>query len=101
MAIVSYKNSSQYSLTPQASWFLSHYVDKNIQRDGTDQLITLGTKYKLRPDLLAYDLYSNTDYWWVFTVLNPDVIIDPIYDMIPGILLYVPTLQRLSIVAGS
>lgn len=100
MSKVSYRSSSQYAATPQSSWFLANYVDRNIPSDGTDQLITLGTKYYLRPDLLSYDLYSNTDFWWVFTVLNPDVIIDPIYDMLPGISIYVPTRERLSSLLG-
>jgi hypothetical protein len=101
MSAVKYRNSSQYSSTPQSSWFLANYEDRNISYDGTDQYITLGTKYYLRPDLLSWDLYSNTDFWWVFTILNPDVIIDPIYDMIPGIQIYVPTRQRLSTLLGA
>jgi hypothetical protein len=100
MTTVKYRNSSQYADTNQSSWFLGNYIDRGFRRDGTDQLITLGTKYYLRPDLLSYDLYSNTDYWWIFTILNPNIIIDPIYDMIPGIVIYVPTKQRLTSTLG-
>ena len=101
MSKVTYRNSSQYAITPQATWFLGNYIDRDIPRDGTDQLITLGMKYSLRPDLLSYDLYSTTDYWWVFTILNPDIIIDPIYDMQSGIIIYIPTKQRLIRILGN
>jgi hypothetical protein len=101
MTKVNYRNSSQYGATPQSSWFLLNYMDRPIPPDGSDQLITLGTKYYLRPDLLSYDLYASTDFWWVFTILNPDILIDPIYDMIPGIQIMIPTRQRLTNLLGA
>ena len=53
--------------------------------------------YNNRPDLLAYDLYNNPNLWWVFTVRNPDTLIDPVFDFVTGVTIYVPkitTLQR-------
>ena len=101
MPYVTYKNSSQYAKTPQSTWFLGNFVYRPIPADGTDQIITLGSKYYRRPDLLAFDLYTNTNFWWVFTILNPDILIDPIYDMIPGITILVPTRQRLANLLGA
>jgi hypothetical protein len=41
---------------------------------------------------LAYHLYDNVELWWVFAARNPEIILDPVYDMEPGIQLYLPQL---------
>jgi hypothetical protein len=63
----------------------------------TDQIITLGTKYVNRPDLLSFDLYGTSGYWWIFSVRNPDQIKDPIYDMQAGMTIYAPSKNDLPI----
>jgi len=100
MTTVIYRKTSPYANTQQTSWFLSNFTYRSILRDPSDILVTLDAKYQLRPDLLSYDLYSTTDYWWTFMILNPDVIIDPIYDMKVGILFYIPTKNRLLNILG-
>ncbi len=100
MSKVTYQVPSQYYATPQTSWYLSNYVDRNIPRDITDTYVTLDSRYHLRPDLLAYDLYQNTDYWWVFSIVNPDIIIDPISDMKSEINIFLNTEQELSKILG-
>ena len=95
MSRVNYKSTSPYFSTPQSSWFLSNFVHRDIPADGTDTLIVLSSKYELRPDKLSNDLYGTTNYWWVFCVLNPDIIKDPIYDFVAGIEISVPTVERL------
>lgn len=101
MAQVIYNKTSQYYITPQTSWFLGMYVDRGLIRDGTDQAITLDSRYALRPDLLSYDLYGIVDYRWTFMMLNPDLIKDPIYDFVTGLTIYVATLDRLRSALGS
>lgn len=95
MSIVNYKKTSPYYSTPQASWYLGLWNPRDIPRDLSDVSTILATKYQNRPDLLSYDLYGTTDYWWTFMVLNPDLIKDPIYDMVSGMSLFTATPDRL------
>lgn len=97
MSQVNYDPSSPYYGTQQTSWFLSNMTYRSIPRDGTDIFLpSLATKYENRPDLLSYDQYGTPNFWWVFMVVNGDLIKDPIYDMKAGMGLYVPTVARLN-----
>ena len=55
-----------------------------------DILYTVEPQYANRPDLLAYDLYGDNSLWWVFTQRNLNVLQDPIYDLVPGVQIYLP-----------
>lgn len=59
-----------------------------ILDDDEQFIITSG--YEERPDLLAYALYENSRLWWVFSLRNPDVLIDPIRDFKSGTVIYLP-----------
>jgi hypothetical protein len=100
MSKVSYNKQSPWYHTPQATWFLGNLEYRDVPSHSSDKLITLLGKYENRPDLLSYDLYGTTDYWWIFMIRNPNVIKDPIYDMVTGIQLYAPTSSRLVAVLG-
>lgn len=101
MTRVDYRKKSPYSSTPQTSWYLDNLVLKNIPNDPTDTIMVLDSKYNERPDLLSHNLYGTRDYWWVFMVMNMDVIRDPIYDFKTGISIYVPTKDRLDTFVSS
>lgn len=91
-----YSNSSNYYTTSQTSWYLDFWNYRDIPKDdSSDYYIVLDGKYTDRPDLLAYDLYGNVNYWWVFSILNKDVLFDPIYDMKQGIILRIPSRTRI------
>ena len=100
MTNVTYTKSSQYYTTIQTSWYLSNWEPRKLYPDSTDLPKTLESRYNMRPDLLAYDLYGDTDLWWVFMINNPDQIVDPIYDFVTGLVIYVPTNDRLNSVLG-
>lgn len=95
---VTYKKNSPYFTTPQRN-FLVEFLDilnfRSIPGDDTDELIVLSPKFNERPDLLSNELYGTPDLWWIFTVRNPDTIIDPIYDFVTEIEIFVPTRQRI------
>jgi hypothetical protein len=96
MSLVTYSKSSWLYTTPQTNLFLANYVDRGLARDSTDILQPfLNARYNLRPDLLSFDLYGVVDYRWTFILLNPDLIVDPIYDFVTGIQIYTATLDRL------
>jgi hypothetical protein len=100
MSQVVYRPSSPYANTPQTSWYLDTYEPREIPRDGTDTLRVLATRYELRPDLLSYDLYGTPNFWWIFMILNPNEIKDPIYDFKVGLRIYTPTMNRLTNLLG-
>lgn len=101
MSKVQYSGFSPYSKTPQTSWYLSNWNPIDIPADLSDTLIKLDAKYTHRPDLLAYDQYQTVNLWWVFISRNQDSILDPIYDMKEGMLLYVPSLTRITSILGA
>ena len=68
--------------------------------------LTLESKYNERPDMLAYDyrgvhsmstdmlaydLFSNANLWWIFAEFNQDLLKDPIIDFKSGLTIQVPT----------
>ena len=98
MTQVRYDLTSPYGLTTQTTQTLQYLDFWNapyVQSSLNDTLYRLEQKYKHRPDLLSYDMYKTTGYWWVFAIRNPDIIQDPIYDFVPGIVIYLPIQQSL------
>ncbi len=95
--MVVYNKSSPYFNTSQKN-DLVRYLDfmeyRDIAADDNDQELIVSTKFHQRPDLLSNDLYGTPDLWWIFVVRNPDQMVDPIYDLVSGLELYVPTKQR-------
>ena len=100
MARVVYPSSSPYAATPQSSWFIGNYAHRKIAPEGGDRVITISAKYQNRPDLLAYDLYGNPGYWWVFCARNPNVIRDSIWDFEVGKMIIVPSQNHLKASLG-
>ena len=94
MTIKAYNNFSLYAATPQIVNYGINYLDfwtpPKLTTSPSDTYITLAAKYNLRPDLLAYDYYQKSDYWWVFMMRNRDTIIDPIWDFTADKYIYIP-----------
>ena len=94
---LTYIKESPYFNTIQKN-DLIQYLDflqfRDIPADDTDIAMTVSTKFHQRPDLLSNELYGTTDLWWIFIVRNPDQMVDPIYDLVTGLDLLVPTKQR-------
>lgn len=100
MTTVSYSSYSPFYLTKQNSWALSTWTPRNIPAMSSDAPMILSQIYQYKPDLLAYDLYGDSRLWWVWIVRNPDVINDPIYDMVPGTVLMIPEPTALKAILG-
>jgi Base plate wedge protein 53 len=90
MANITYAKTSPYFNTPQTSNYLDVMTLRDISPVANDTLFIVTSQYKHRPDLLAFDLYQDATLWWVFAMRNKDIIRDPIYDMIPGVQIYLP-----------
>jgi hypothetical protein len=86
-----YSTTSPYYGTPTWGPFLDIWKSKTIPSDVSDALYQIDPPYNLRPDLLAYDLYSDSNLWWVFAIRNPDVLVDPVFSFVAPVTIYVPT----------
>jgi hypothetical protein len=97
---VSYKKASPYANTDIYGFFLDVANIPSIPIDPTDVGYQIDAIYKQRPDLLAYDLYGDSSLWWVFSVRNPNVLQDPIFDFQPGVIIFVPQKQNITASLG-
>jgi hypothetical protein len=96
-----YTSTSPYFKTPMWGPFLDLWQPRFIQHDATDAVYQIDPIYNHRPDLLAYDMYKESAYWWVFAVRNPDVLIDPLMDFTTGKIIYVPTIATVKTSLGT
>jgi hypothetical protein len=87
---VAYTKTSPYYGTGTWGKFLDIWNSKTIDADPSDAIYQIDSLYNLRPDLLAYDLYQDSNLWWVFVLRNPDVLKDPLLDFLTGTIIYVP-----------
>jgi hypothetical protein len=94
--MVNYPNSSPYFLSNVVeNQFLDVMINRPIPTDETDVLWDITPTYNLRPDLLAYDLYGDSKFWWVFAQRNPNTIKDPLFDFTTGKSIYLTKLTTL------
>jgi hypothetical protein len=96
-----YTSSSPYYSTDIVNnQFLDVMINRQLITDPTDVYWTITPTYHLRPDLLAYDLYSNSKLWWVFAQRNPNTLQDPFFDFVQGINIYIPQENYLRVALG-
>jgi hypothetical protein len=97
---VTYKNNSSYANTDMYGFFLDVANIPGVPIDSSDVQYQIDAIYNGRPDLLAFDLYGDAGLWWVFAVRNPNVIQDPLFDFVPGVIIYVPQKKNLIAALG-
>lgn len=95
MATVQYSQTSPYYYTNTFGPFLDVAKFPSIPKTLDDVLFKINKTYQYRPDLLSFDLYADASYWWVFALRNPDVIVDPVFDMRIGRSIYLPKKESL------
>ena len=96
---IEYNRYSPYRKTKQ-TWYLDHYEPKPIRQADDDKYITLTAKYNEDPAKLAYEEYGNERLWYVFSLANMDILIDPIYDFTTGTTVRVPSKARIEKLIG-
>lgn len=94
--------SVQYSLySPYAkvkqTWYLDYNLPQSLIPADSDIQYTIPAQYDEQPWRLAKDLYGNERLYYIFALLNPDELVDPIYDFSAGKVILVPTLQRVQV----
>jgi hypothetical protein len=101
IGIAAYKDTSPYSNT---NLFDGKFLDllnyKPFPAEPDDIYKPVGATYHRRPDLMSYDLYGTSDYWWVFMARNRNEIVDPIWDFTSGTTIFLPKRVTLSNVLG-
>lgn len=91
--------ASQYSLySPYAkvkqTWYLDYNLPQSIIKADSDIEYTIPTQFDEQPWRLAKELYGNERLYYIFALLNQDILVDPIYNFKAGTVIIVPTLQR-------
>ena len=94
------QTSPYYDTTTYKKQFLDIMVNRPIPKDPLDRYWEITQTYSLRPDLLAYDLYSDARLWWVFAQRNPNTIKDPLFDFVTGTKIYIPQMTTLKTALG-
>lgn len=87
---VQYRPDSPYADTEMFENYLDILTPRFIRPYQDDVLHELTQVHEHRPDLLAFDLYGNSNLWWVFQARNPNAIEDPIWDFRQGLKFYIP-----------
>ena len=80
--------------------YLDVMYNRSFPKFETDLYWTILPVYQYRPDMLAYDLYSDPKLWWVFAVRNPNTIKDPTFDFVSGVNIYIPKKSTLASALG-
>jgi hypothetical protein len=75
-------------------------INRPLPMQPSDVYWTITQVYEYRPDLLAFDLYSDSRLWWVFAQRNPNSLPDPFFDFVVGVGIYIPKLSTLTQVLG-
>ena len=91
MSNATYKRASPYYKTPLWGPFLDVWNSYTITADVGDARYQIDPPYNYRPDLLAHDMYGDTNLWWVFAIRNPDILLDPVFSFKAPTIIYVPT----------
>ena len=92
---VQYSKKSSYALTKVNDYYLDLMVDRQIPKLVSDVKFTITQVYHMRPDLLAFDLYEDSELWWVFAQRNPDLLKNPLIDFSVGTVIAIPTIATL------
>lgn len=88
-----YTQYSPYAKTKQ-TWFLDYNLPRRIYPADSDVTYTVPSKYDEQPWRLAKELYGHEELYYIFALINPDLLIDPVYDFKTGLQIQIPTLQR-------
>lgn len=86
---------SPWANTTENENYLELLTIRPVPAEPDDYRYVIENQYKNRPDLLAYDLYGSPKLWWVFVQRNMDVLKDPIYDFVPGTVIFLPKKSNL------
>ena len=89
--MATYKTNRVYALTSMDAGRLGIWKAPEVEITGNEITMTISRHYRNRPDLLSNELYGTPQLWWVFKMLNPDKLNDPVWDFIEGVEIITPS----------
>lgn len=92
---VKYNNDSFYRNTPIINGALDIWRPIGINPSVNDGVYIIPNRFNLRPDLAANQIYGNPNLWYVFSLRNKDVLIDPIFDFRAGVEIFIPSIENI------
>lgn len=98
--MATYDSTSAYFSTGYSQFFLDVMTNRPIPKQSDDQIMEITQTYQYRPDMLALDLYNNSNLWWVFYQRNPNTLTAPPLDFKAGVKIYLPKITTLRSVLG-
>lgn len=94
------QQSPYYNTSIANNKFLDVMINRPIPALASDVFWAITPVYEYRPDLLAYDLYTDPRLWWVFAQRNPNRLKDPYFDFVTGKQIFVPAMSTLKTALG-
>lgn len=86
---------SLYVNTNSNEYYRDYYNPINIDYDDSDMYLIVTSEFNQKPGNLAQYLYGDARLSWVFSYFNRDKISDIIFDLKEGMVLRLPTKERL------
>lgn len=88
-----YSQYSPYAKVKQ-TWYLDYNLPIGLAPADTDVEYTIPSEYNEQPWRLSHEIFGNERLYYVFALLNPNILVDPIYDFTTGTVIRIPSLQR-------
>lgn len=80
--------------TETADRFMEWWERRNYQLDETDTTYVVEKRFVGRLDLISAVFLKEPRHWWVIAMYNN--ILDPYSEIYEGVILYIPSIERLS-----
>jgi hypothetical protein len=97
-----YNKYSRYvggGTTEQSSGFIEWWERTIFTQDASDITYIIEDFYAGRLDLIASVFYNEPRWWWVIAQYNN--ILDPISEITPGRIIYIPTVDRMTLMIST
>lgn len=88
-----YSRYSPYFNVKQ-TWYLDTMILKTMRPADDDEIYQIPTKFHHQPWRLAKEKYGNERLYYIFAVLNKDILKDPVYNFNAGITIRIPSVNR-------
>lgn len=98
--MANYSAASPYYETGYTQFYLDVMVNRPLPRQADDELYKINETYQYRPDLLSFDLYGDSQLWWVFYQRNPNSLTAPPWDFRAGVEIYLPKISTIRAALG-
>lgn len=76
------------------TWYLGYNSPVSFPRAVDDTLYVIPTMYDKQPWRLSKDLYGDERLYYIFALVNPNELEDPVFDFTAGTTIYLPTDAR-------